>query len=51
MSKKIVTIEFEVSASDVPDLQDMQRDGALKDLAECLATLKDRRVVKVIFSD
>jgi hypothetical protein len=50
VSKNIVTIEFEVSATDFSDLQDMHRDGALDDLAECLATLKDRRVVEVIFS-
>jgi hypothetical protein len=51
VSKNIVTIEFEVSARDVSDLQDMQRDGALDDLVECLATLKDRRVVGVAISD
>jgi hypothetical protein len=51
VSKKIVTIEFEVSAGDVSALEEMQRDGALGDLAECVATLKGRRVVNVIFSD
>ena len=52
MSKKqIVTIKFEVLESDVADLQDMARDGALDNLAEVLATLTGRRVVDVNFSD
>ena len=49
--KKIVTIKFEVPESDASDLQNMEREGALDDLAEVLATLEGRRVVGVIFSD
>ena len=52
MSKrKILTIKFEVPDSHIPDLRDLKRDGALDDLAECVATLEGRRVVGVIFSD
>jgi hypothetical protein len=51
MSKKIVTIKFEVPEDHLPDLREMERDGALDNLAECLATLQGRRVVGVNFSD
>lgn len=51
MSKKtFITMKFEVPESDLSDLQDMERDGALDDLAEVLATLKGRRIVGVKFS-
>lgn len=42
MSKKIVTITYEVPLEVASDLQEMERDGALDDLAECLATLEGR---------
>lgn len=47
----IVTVKFEVPDSDASDLQEMERDGALDDLAECLATWRDGRVLGVEFSD
>lgn len=50
-SKKIVTIRFEVPDNNLSDLQEMERDGALDDLAECLATLQGRRVISAGFSD
>jgi hypothetical protein len=46
---RTVTIKFEVANSDVPNLQVMERDGALDDLVECLATLQGRRVLEVLF--
>lgn len=46
----IVTVKFEIADTDMSDLQDMERDGALDDLAECLATLEGRRVVGVVLS-
>ena len=49
--RKIVTIRFEVPDTNLSDLQEMERDGALDDLAECLATLNGRRVVSAVFSD
>ena len=51
MSKKIVTINFEVPEDNVPSLQEMERDGALDDLAECVALMVDGRAVGVVFSD
>ena len=51
MSKTIVTIKFEVPKEFVSDLQQMNRDGAVDALAECLATLEGRRVLGVVFSD
>jgi len=51
VSTQIVTVKFEVGENFVSDLQDMERDGSLDDLVECLATLEGRRVVRVIFSD
>ena len=49
--KKIITIKFEVPQSDVSELKEMDSDGALDDLAECLATLNGRRVISAVFSD
>lgn len=51
MSNRIVTVKFEVPDHFVSDLQDMERDGALDDLAEILATLQGRRVVGVVFTE
>lgn len=47
----IVTVKFEVPDSDASDLQEMERDGALEDLAECLATWNGRRVVSAVFTN
>jgi hypothetical protein len=51
VSKTIVTIKFEIPENFVSDLQDMERDGALDDVAECLATLEGRHVLGVVFGD
>ncbi len=51
MSKKTVTITFEFSDYFLSDLQQMARVRALDALADCLATLKGRRVVDIVFSD
>lgn len=45
-----MTITFEFCDYFLSDLQQMERDGALDALAECLATLEGRRVVGVEFS-
>lgn len=51
LSKKFVTMQFEVPDDFISDLQQIERDGALNALAECLATLEGRRVVGVECSD
>ena len=47
----IVTVKFELPDSAASDLQEMKRDGALNDLAECLATWTGRRVIGVEFGE
>ena len=51
MSTKTVTVTFEVPDEFVADLQEMEQDRALDNLAECLATLQGRRVIEVGFSN